>query len=152
MEMIWDKLGVRTVERNMSYWQLIIDGEGYDDFRAIMEYDIQKDSMLLLVRTSWMVCIKCSIPYGCDANQCSNRVFQRARDSNCSLCSSNSKMWGKRNEEKHKSHSNGNQYCFWGPPDDNHSHGERRHGNYVGWHVSNLPTFSMLCVAARTCA
>ena len=63
MEMIWDKLGVRTVERNMSYWQLIIDGEGYEDFRAIMEYDIQKDSMLLLVRTSWMPCIKCNIPY-----------------------------------------------------------------------------------------
>ncbi len=130
-EIIWDKLGVRTDERNELCWNLIVDGCKLKTNRTISDYlgpsGIQKDSMLLLVRTSWMVCIKCNIPYGRDANQCSNRVFQRGSDGNCSLCSGKwdptsddddfshlDREWGKRNEEKHKIHSNGNQYCFWG--------------------------------------
>ena len=96
----------------MPIYVLIIDGRALEPGRTLFDYGIQKDSMLLLVRTSWMVCIKCNIPYGRDATQCSNRVFQRGSDGNCSLCSSNcgkwddsdptSFRWGKRNEEKQK--------------------------------------------------
>jgi len=100
-----------------------------------------------------------NIPYGRDANQCSNRVFQRGSDGNCSVC--------RRNEEKHysrepavldedgriqpsqgKPHSNGNQYCFWAPvhlnQDMDPSRGENREyghscGRWSGQFVPELP-------------
>ncbi len=163
-ETIWDKLGVRTDERNKYCWKLIIDGRRInlesESGRTLFDFGIQKDSMLLLVRTSWMVCIKCNIPYGRDATQCSNRVFQRGSDGNCSVC--------RRSEEEHfsrepaglepahgwaslgrpdgrpynrlpsqgKAHSNGNQYCFWAPVHLNHdmdpSRGENREYGHSG--------------------